>query len=383
MVWPFTSSSSPPSNEDPLRDIDPSLREFLKRESPYKYDATTSSNSSGSRQNEPARPHQLSPDLIPSSQSPPSTIASSSFSDPTSQPSEEKAPNLTYSLYPDGRYAHLWKNYTPLNEVESRNKSDSDRLMDIVDAFQERKAQIGRAALENCSFEHLAVSNCFKDGGIKGKFTMCRAENKSFERCYTMQSRFLRALGYLSAYERPTEVDEDIQVHADDLYHQMLEREEAQRIAKEQGQPAPQYPALINEKLANLAGKAPSPLTYELKSRQFSRLGAPVPEELKELWKKDSKDPAAIKRTDELEREAMRMQLSLKTREGFNKKLEGLTGEERELEKRSQDKEIEAGLTLRKQIDEYFISWQENKKKRKQEGTSTFGDKVSEMFVWK
>ena len=40
-----------------------------------------------------------------------------------------------------------------------------------------------------------------------------------------MQSRFLRALGYLSAQNASPEEEERIQMHADKLYHEMLEQE--------------------------------------------------------------------------------------------------------------------------------------------------------------
>lgn len=47
---------------------------------------------------------------------------------------------------------------------------------------------IGRAALENCALEQSEVNECIKNGGWMKRMTLCRQENKAFERCYVMQS---------------------------------------------------------------------------------------------------------------------------------------------------------------------------------------------------
>lgn len=58
----------------------------------------------------------------------------------------------------------------------------------MLDGYKERKAQIGRTALENCAMEQSAVDECFRGGGVKARMTMCREENKGLERCFVMQS---------------------------------------------------------------------------------------------------------------------------------------------------------------------------------------------------
>ena len=75
--------------------------------------------------------------------------------------------------------------------------------------------------------------------------TMCRTENKAFNRCYTMQSRFLKALGYLSNDLATMDEEEKIQMHADRLYHEMLEREKMIEEAKGAGRDAPVFEPLI------------------------------------------------------------------------------------------------------------------------------------------
>jgi len=98
------------------------------------------------------------------------------------------SPVPSQSLYPDGRYAHLWTTYRPLAEVENETKTDQEKLLDVLDGYKQRKADIGRAALENCALEQQAITDCFKSGGVKARMTMCRQENREFERCYTLQS---------------------------------------------------------------------------------------------------------------------------------------------------------------------------------------------------
>lgn len=189
MGWIWGSEST-----DPLRNLDPSLREFLTKESPVRYDE------------EPQHP-------------PVQAASSEKVQAPSSIPQQ--------SLYPDGRYAHLWKNYQTLASVENATKSDQEKLGDVLEGYKSRRAQIGRAAVENCVLEQLAVQDCYARGPLAKKMTLCRAENKAFERCYNVQSRFLKTLGYLADLDRPDVIDENIQMHADTLYHRML-AEEAQ-----------------------------------------------------------------------------------------------------------------------------------------------------------
>ena len=92
------------------------------------------------------------------------------------------------SLYQDGRYAHLWKNYKPQSVVEAETKSDHEKLMDVLEAYKERKAEIGKAALENCALEQAEWSECMKSGTVTARMTMCRDAVRKFERCYTIQN---------------------------------------------------------------------------------------------------------------------------------------------------------------------------------------------------
>lgn len=171
MGWFWGTSSSGSSDEkpqDPLRNLDPELRDFLAKESPVKYSSS----------NPPATP---SAPVAPTERAPgPAT---------TTAPDTEggmKVPSK--SLYKDGRYADLWKTYQSQQEVEAVGKSDQEKINDVLEGYKNRKAQIGRAALENCALEQWDVNECFRNGGWASRMTMCREENRGLERCYTMQA---------------------------------------------------------------------------------------------------------------------------------------------------------------------------------------------------
>ncbi|KAK3341694.1 hypothetical protein B0T25DRAFT_350312 [Lasiosphaeria hispida] len=214
---------------DPLRSLDPKLRDFLSKESPVKY-ATASDEE---HQYQQAHPQ-------------PETPAPEPVVTPVARETDSDAPAVPpQSLYQDGRYAHLWKHYKPLASVEAETKSDHEKLMDVLEGYKERKAQIGKAALENCADEQMDWNACMKSGDWTARMTMCRKEVQKFERCYNTQSRLLKALGYLSSYDRPPAVDEQIQMRADELYHTMLDQEAAADKAKAEGLELPKFGPLI------------------------------------------------------------------------------------------------------------------------------------------
>lgn len=170
--WGATETkNSSPSSEDPLRNLDPGLRDFLAKESPVKYDSSN-----------PPVPSQATSTPEPSQQNP---IPAQQKTQVDTE-GESKAP--PQSLFQDGRYAHLWASYQPQAEVEAAAKSDAEKINDVLEGYKTRKAEIGRAALENCVLEQWDVNECFRSGGWASRLTMCRAENRSLERCYLMQA---------------------------------------------------------------------------------------------------------------------------------------------------------------------------------------------------
>jgi hypothetical protein len=164
MGW-ISSVFGTDKSADPLGKLDPQLREFLQKESPVKYTpnqpSTTNTTSAPTQQND-------DPSIAPSE------------AQPTAVPSA--------SLYQDGRYAHLWKGYTPLAQIEAETATDHDKLMGVLESFKERKAVIGKAALENCAEYQEEWVHCMKHGTWEDQLQMCRHQVRRFERCYAMQS---------------------------------------------------------------------------------------------------------------------------------------------------------------------------------------------------
>jgi hypothetical protein len=167
------SSEAGKGNGDPLRQLDPKLREFLERESPVKI-----------------HPQAPGPDESKSAQAP-NRASDASADASTAAELSNGVPHE--SLFQDGRYAHLWKTYRPIAAIEAESKTDQEKMMDVLEGFKERKAQIGRAALENCADEQIDWRSCMSSPDWKERMTMCRTQVRKFERCFAVQSVSRRA----------------------------------------------------------------------------------------------------------------------------------------------------------------------------------------------
>ncbi|RYO87598.1 hypothetical protein DL766_002391 [Monosporascus sp. MC13-8B] len=264
-LWPSSSGA-----DDPLGKLDPKLREFLEKESPVKYNSAAHSQPTTTKtQTQPI-----------AAQSQATQTSREEGDDDNNNESKPALPKE--SQFQDGRYAHLWKTYRPLAEVEAETKSDHERLMDVLEAYKERKNQIGKAALENCALEQVDWRSCMMNPSLADRMTMCRDQVRKFERCYMMQTRFLKALGYLSSYDRSPEVEEEIQLHADKLYHRMLEQEAEVEKAKAEGRPIPKFTSPIPPPHRRPAVAAATAADLELTPEQQETLRArleKVPEE--------------------------------------------------------------------------------------------------------
>jgi hypothetical protein len=168
MGWFWGSSAQ----QDPTKQLDPELQDYLKKETPSAY--TTSVN--------PSTTSTTPPSQIPSTQPKPDTANANTTEDSPTVPAA--------SLYQDGRYAHLWKTYKPLAEVEATQYTQSAQR--VVETFKQRKDSVHAAAMENCALEHEALTQCFVKGDwwsmVKARATMCSDENRKFSRCYTTQA---------------------------------------------------------------------------------------------------------------------------------------------------------------------------------------------------
>ncbi|KAJ5524306.1 hypothetical protein N7513_009426 [Penicillium frequentans] len=206
------------SKNDPVKKLDPGLREYLEQE----------------------RPDQYVP--APDVQQPttPSTTPESVDSSKPAVPAQ--------SLYQDGRYADLWKTYKP--PVNADGGDGVRGAARVIEKFKERGDTVQRAAMENCAMEHEALTLCFQTGNwrkqLESRLTMCAEQNGVFSRCFTTQSKFLQALGYAASFEYDADKEERIQMHADKLYHQMLDYEKRVEEAKAAGTEPPPIQSLFH-----------------------------------------------------------------------------------------------------------------------------------------
>ena len=167
MGWLWGSKRS--ANANARTELDSDLEIFLENETPGKY--------------EPAAPRAPK---IPQN--------SNGVSKPSSQGQAVDGSLPNESLFQDGRYAHLWKNYRPLSDIENATKSDQEKLMDVLEGYKERKRSIGRVALENCALEQFDLQDCYANGTMTDRMVLCRRQRKAFDRCYTVQAVRLYSL---------------------------------------------------------------------------------------------------------------------------------------------------------------------------------------------
>ncbi|KKA30181.1 hypothetical protein TD95_001170 [Thielaviopsis punctulata] len=221
LLWSSSSDASskkPSADDDPLKNLDPALRAFLDKESPVKYQRAAAENSLASAREASA------------------AAASAAAEAAASQPAPLVPPQ---SMYQDGRYAHLWKTYKPLSAVEDEGKSNNEKMADVLQGFRARKDSIGKAALENCALQQEEWMQCLKSGAWEDRLMLCRKQIRRFEHCYNMQHRFLRTLGYQANASLSPDVNDAIQIHADNLYQRLVAHEAAVADAKAAGLPEP------------------------------------------------------------------------------------------------------------------------------------------------
>ncbi|KAI1761239.1 hypothetical protein GGR53DRAFT_506317 [Hypoxylon sp. FL1150] len=314
MGWWDSLWASSSSGDDPLRKLDPKLREFLERESPVKYSAAQAPK-------DPAEEKKNQASAIREDE------------ERTQQQQQQQQLVPRESQFQDGRYAHLWKTYRPLAEVEAETKSDHERLMDVLEGFKERKNQIGKAALENCALEQVDWRQCMANPSFTDRMTMCRDQIKKFEKCYMTQTRLLKALGYLSTLDRSPEVEEDIQLHADTLYHRMLSQEAEVAAAKEEGRPIPKFPPLMNMLQ-----------TEQLRKQQQQQQGEDLTKEQQEM---------------------------------LRERLKKVPEEDRPAEEEAVRAEWRAKAEVASRLDELWKKQERDRQARKERGEETLWDKVS------
>ncbi|KAF0318112.1 autophagy-related protein 6 [Colletotrichum asianum] len=321
MGWFDGWFGSSTTTSDPLKSLDPKLREFLERESPVKIQQQIQE----AEQAAAAAATKAAAAAVEAAAATTSQTSQQNGADATTD-ARPKVPKE--SLFQDGRYAHLWKTYRPYAEIEAESKTDHEKLMDVLDGYKERKHNIGRAALENCALQQEEWVNCMKSGSWEDRMQMCRHQVQRFEKCYTMQTRFLKALGYQSVYNRPAQVEEDIQMHADKLYQRMVEQEKAIEAAKQEGLPVPKFDLSIPAAVEAAPAIQPRP-------------------DLEKSWKE---------------------------------KLEQLPEEERAVEEAALRADLQAKAEVAKNVQKLWDEQEKEKQQRKAEGKATVMDRITGAF---
>lgn len=134
-------------------------------------------------------------------------------------------------------------------------------------------------------------------------------------------------------------------MHADTLYHRMLDQEAAIEKAKAEGLPIPTFSPILSKpkKLDSTTDKIP--------------FDAPKPEN-------------SLKPSD----------LSEKVQLGLKKRLEDLPERERQLEERAIEAELQAGEQVARNLGSIYERQAEERRRRKEEGKETIGDKFASIF---
>lgn len=217
------------AQEDPAKTLDDDLRQFLKDQQPRPYVPADA----------PIDPPKPSENLTLTPKPKPQPSGTS--------PLPEERPLPKESLFQDGRYKDIWKTYVPQDEIAAATSTPVERVMSMR---KDRTQTIHRAALENCAFEEELQQMCLKgvnvSNKLRGKISMCHDETKAFNRCYALQAKFLQALGYMSSLSSSIEDEEKIQMHADKLYHRMMDYEAEVEDAKRNNKPIPPLSSLFN-----------------------------------------------------------------------------------------------------------------------------------------
>ena len=414
--WGGRSGNEPSrSSEDIVERLDPSVRKILDSE---KFTAPETDTSTGAgagpasasaaerecerlnNERTDFRFNQPLPEAITIRQpvkeisSSPSTTRTTTTetSNPSPDPTAQSPPVVPReSLFPDGRYAHLWKTYQSYSTIESSHQTDQDRLRDIIDAHNDRKQSIGKAAVENCALEQVALSDCLRNGGWGARMVLCRTEQRRFDRCFVMQGKFLKALGYMA--ERPASgggggggtrqiderAEERLQMHADTLYHRMLEHEKLVEEAQKRGEEPPALvPVMSREGMAKaLADQADPSSNPNSKSNSGTRtitdtntntdvnetlpLPVPIIPAIPALTVQDL--------PDDVQRD-------------LRERLKGLSAEERALEIRLFEEEHHSKKNMTSEVAGIYEEEKMERMARRASGKETVGDRMKRWWGW-
>ena len=155
-------------------------------------------------------------------------------------------------------------------------------------------------------------------------------------------------------------------MHADTLYHRMLDQEKAIEAAKEAGQPIPSFPPILSQ------SRSPKPTLTPPFSTPSS---SPLPEIMAEKQQSqvESSRQTGVERDVKLTEEA---------RAELRKRTKDQPEIVKELEERAMHAEAVSDLGVAKRVNELTKARDQARKERREKGEATVGDTVSGWFGW-
>ena len=149
-------------------------------------------------------------------------------------------------------------------------------------------------------------------------------------------------------------------MHADTLYHRMLDQEKAIEAAKEAGQPIPSFPPILSQ---SRSPTTPPPFSSP----------SPVPDGTTTEEKQQSQAEKVAEREFRLTEEA---------RKALRKRTKDQPQIVKELEEQAMRAEAESDVGVAKRVSELTKARDEARRKRREDGEATVGDTVSGWFGW-
>jgi len=266
-------------------------------------------------------------------------------------------PVPSQSLFQDGRYAHLWKTYRPTSDFVLQG--DSQKLRNLSEEIDLRQSDIAEAAKENCALEAMMDSDCWRHGSWSKRMMLCRTESRALDRCISIQTKLLNALGYASVIGRDVSEDERVQMHADSLYQQMLQHEKAVAEAKDQGLPVPSFqPIMSRESVARFLG---AKMKDDLRSAESAQPTLQDPEILDLL-------------PDDIKEETR------KTLKAFKKNVANMTPDEKAVEEAELLSRMRDHGRLIKEYSAFMADQKHEREKRQRDGTETITDRLQRWW---
>lgn len=189
------------------------------------------------------------------------------------------------------------------------------------------------------------------------------------------KQRFLKALGYLSATDnRDPAIDEEIQMHADKLYHTMLARERAVSLARASNSPLPQFPPLFSSPTHQTS---PNTTTNPNAPYYPPHPASPSPPTIPA-----STDPRLQNLSYEQAKTTYLKSLRPEVRPALERNWDrkGLTAEEKMVEARALAMEAEAGIETADEVGGMIREAREKRRERRRKGEAGWGDVISGWF---